>query len=320
MLDALRFVQGAVAKKDLVPELRHFSIRGGFITGFNGNLALCSPIDLDLEAYPSAPEFTRAIQACDETAALSLTPKGRLLVKSGTFKAFIPCTTTDLPNIIPEGPRHAVGGPILPVLKELLPFVAQDASRPWAQGVLFRGRSAFATNNVVLVEHWTGVELPIETNIPVFTVKEMLRIGVEPEYFRVDERSITFEYPGGRWLRSTVFATSWPDVSGLLNRHADLKPTPDGLVEALEKVRPFADAEGSVFFENGDITTVYGAEGGARVTLAGLPAASSYDVTQLLNVARLATKIEFDGYPSPCAFQNDVLRGVIIGKRFPDAV
>ena len=44
MLKALKFVQGAVSKKDLVPALTHFRIENGTVRSYNGMLALCTPI------------------------------------------------------------------------------------------------------------------------------------------------------------------------------------------------------------------------------------------------------------------------------------
>src|SRR5690606_31461165 len=104
MLDALKFVQGAVARRDFVPALTHFQIRDGYIRGFNGKIALCAPIDLDLDATPKAAPFIKAIEACRDTVELSLTPNGRLAIRSGSFKAYIDCLEgEEFPNVEPEG-------------------------------------------------------------------------------------------------------------------------------------------------------------------------------------------------------------------------
>jgi len=51
MLKELRFVQGAVAKKDFVPAMTHFRIEKGTVRSFNGNLAICSPLHWTWNAY-----------------------------------------------------------------------------------------------------------------------------------------------------------------------------------------------------------------------------------------------------------------------------
>ena len=99
MLSSLKFVQGAVAKKDFVPALNHFRIEGGRVKGYNGMIALCGPIDLDLSITPKALEFTKAIQACTDTISLHITPAGRLSIKSGRFKAFVDCLDEAFPAL-----------------------------------------------------------------------------------------------------------------------------------------------------------------------------------------------------------------------------
>ena len=43
MLNELKFVQGSVAKKELLPSLTHFKIEDGHIRGFNGTIAISAP-------------------------------------------------------------------------------------------------------------------------------------------------------------------------------------------------------------------------------------------------------------------------------------
>lgn len=48
MLKDLKFVQGAVAKKDLLPAMTHFRIENGHVRSFNGQMAISSPVAFDL--------------------------------------------------------------------------------------------------------------------------------------------------------------------------------------------------------------------------------------------------------------------------------
>jgi hypothetical protein len=151
MLEDLRFVQGAVAKKDLLPALTHFVMENGTVRGFNGTIALCSKIAFDLACKPKAEPLIRAINNCRDTVQLSLTPAGRLSVKSGGFKAFVDCVDGETPHVLPTGKFCPLDGvALLAGLKAVQPFIGDDASRPWANGVLLKGPSMFATNNVIL--------------------------------------------------------------------------------------------------------------------------------------------------------------------------
>ena len=86
MIDSINFVKGAVAKKDFVPNLTHFQICDGFIKGYNGEMAICSPISCDLNMTPHAGQFLQAITSCEDTVALSRTKSGKLSVSSSNFR------------------------------------------------------------------------------------------------------------------------------------------------------------------------------------------------------------------------------------------
>jgi len=315
MLDALKFVQGAVAKKDFVQELTHFHISEGFIKGYNGSLALCSPIDLNLEVVPKAKPFVKAIQTCKETAQLHMTPAGRLSIKSGNFKAFVDCLDVRPMAIAPEGQMVKLDGNLLKALKTLNPFIAEDASRHWARGIMFRGPSAFATNNVTLVEYWLGYNFPVEVNIPKPAVQELLRIGEEPISIQVCENSVTFHFEGKRWLRTQCYPTNWPDMGRVFNREANPQGLPEGFFAALMDLAPFVDELGRIFMLGTKMATTPAEGLGVSMDLDGLPEQGIYQVKQLQLLEGVVQKIDLTQYPAPCLFYGDKLRGAIVGMR-----
>ncbi len=315
MLPALKFVQGAVAKKDFVPALTHFKIADGKVRGYNGSMALCGPIDLDLDVTPRALQFVKAIETCKETIAIHLTPNGRLSIKSGAFKAFVECTDEAYPEIEPEGEVVQPDGGFLTALRTLAPFIADDASRPWARGIVFRGGSAFATNNVILAEYWLGYTFPVEVNIPKTAVTELLRIGEEPEKLQVSTNSVTFHFKGDRWLRTQLWDTSWPDLSSILNRECDPQPLHPQLWEAVETLAPFTDELGRLYLGNEAVATSPVDGAGASFALPGFSVAGCYNHRHLSLIREVVEKIDMTRYPDPCLFFGKNMRGAIIGMR-----
>lgn len=319
MLDALKFVQGAVARKDFVPALQHFRIQNGLIKSFNGTLGLCSPIPVTLDLAPHADSLVRAIEACPEgsVAALSVTDKGRLLVRAGDFKTFVDTVDpTTFPPYEPEGKRVTLNQPILSALKYLQPFIAEDASRQWACGILFSGQSAFATNNVVLQEYWLGTGFPVAVNIPGNAVRELLRIGVEPESIQMSEVRITFHYPEGRWLTTQLYEAQWPDLEPLLSRESQQAPFPEGFFEALERILPFTDDINRVYFAGDRLATSPEPDAaGTTISLPGIPATGCFNARQLMRLREVAQTIDFTAYPEPSMFYGEASRGIICGLR-----
>lgn len=86
MLKELKFVQGAVGKKDLLPAMTHFQIQNGHVRSYNGTLALSSPLPFDIDCCPKAEQLVKAIGQCDEVITLSMTPGNKLRVQSGKFQ------------------------------------------------------------------------------------------------------------------------------------------------------------------------------------------------------------------------------------------
>lgn len=318
MLSELKFVQGSVAKKDLLPALTHFVIEAGTVRGYNGTIALCSPIPFDIACKPKAEPLVKAINNCAETVALAMTPAGRLSVKSGKFKTFVDCVEGETPHVKPSGTRTEIdGAALLAALKSVAPFIGEDASRPWCNGVLLRGPSVFATNNIALVEYWAGSTLPIELNVPRVAVKEMLRIGEPPTLAQYDDHSVTFYYEGERWLRTQLLPTAWPDLSRVLDAAVPggAAPLPEGLFDGLRVVKPFVDKLGRILLSPGNLRT-HEAEGeGATYDLPTFAHTGVFNVEMLELLEGIAHVADFSTYPKPCHFFGDRLRGAIVGMK-----
>jgi DNA polymerase III sliding clamp (beta) subunit (PCNA family) len=317
ILGSLRFVQGSVAKKDFLPAMTHFVIEKGTVRGYNGMIALCSPIAFDIDCKPKADELVHAITHCDEQIVLSMTEAGRLRVVSGNYKAFVKCVTEETPHVLPDGEVVTFpGAEMLEALKIIEPFIGDDASRPWSNGVLLRGSSAIATNNVTIIEYWVGAAFPRTVNVPHVAIKEMLRIGEAPVSAQLAERSITFHYTNNRWIRSQLLNTEWPDVNRILSADHNARPIDDRLFVGLEKLKKRSDKMNRVFIK-GDVLTVTTEQGeeAAQYTVPGLQCEGAYSIPMLDLLHGVAEAIDFSSYPRPCLFFGKQLRGAIIGMK-----
>lgn len=316
MLNELKFVQGSVAKKDFVPALTHFSIEDGTVRGYNGILAICTPIPFNIPCKPKAEPLIRAISNCTETVQMSMTPGGRLSIKSGKFRAFVDCVDGDTPHVKPEGdPVQVDGEALLQAFKTIYPIIGDDASRPWSNGVLLQGQSAFATNNVVLAEYWTGANVPVTINVPRAAIKEMIRVNEAPVGMQMNDNSVTFHFSGDRWIRTQLLETKWPDLRKVLDRGSTQAPIDPRIFEAVEVVKPFCDKMGRIMFRDGKVATHAGDDEGASFELEGLPTQGVYSFEMLRLLDGMVQTIDWSPYPNPCMFFGERVRGAIIGMR-----
>lgn len=321
MLTELKFVQGAVAKKDLLPAMTHFRIEGGHVRSYNGTLALSSPIQLDIDCVPKADALVKAISQCDGTITLSITEGGRLKIVSGAFTGYVPTVDGETPHVTPAGEHVDINGDeLLTAFKRLYPFVGNDASRPWTNGILLREQSAFATNNVTLAEYWIGSPVPFVVNIPRQAIKEMLRIDEAPTHAQIEPSSVTFHYTDGRWIRTQLLETTWPDISKILNQPNNPKPVDPRIFEGMERLKAVSDGVGRIYIINGVMRTHLEDYTGGTYSIPGLEFEGCYQIGMLNLLRDTVTHADFTLYPGPCMFFGDRFRGAIIGMHMGDNV
>lgn len=289
-----------------------------------------APIDLDIACQPKAVPFAKAIEICeglDSTPAFSMTAAGKLTVKSGKFKVHIECSPDEFPAIAPEGAKIEVKAGLLAAFKALAPMIAEDASRPWARGILLRDGSAFATNNVVIGEYWVGYKMPFDMNVPEECIKELLRVKQDPVAISATERSITFFFEDGRWIKSQLLTTDWPNVSPVLNRPSSPAPLPPDFFDVLGRLAPYADQSRRVLFR-GDTLSTHADDGiGASFVVEWdekVPDSlrGCYNIDLLRTLDGLVDSIDFSVYPQPALFFGPsteagypVLRGAVVGMK-----
>lgn len=331
MLKELKFVQGAVAKRDIIPAMTHFWIRDSTVTAYNGVLALSSPIAFDIDCLPRADKLLKAIAKFDETITLTMAKNGKLRLQGGQLWSYVDCIDGEPPDIGPTGSLIDFDGEVfLNAVKTLVPFIGDDASRPWTNGILLRGESAFATNNVCLIQYWMGAPVPCVINIPRNALVEILRIDEAPVAFQGDRNSMTFHYSDGRWIRTQLLSTEWPDMVKIMDVPNSPSPVDPRLFIALDKLAGLGDGDDRVYMRDGVFRTTDmrfkenssahlddadEEEVGSGYAVDGLNIEGIYSIKMLKLLQGVATHADFNRYPDATIFYGDRLRGAIIGMR-----
>ena len=320
MLEILKFVRAAVCKQGHNPAQMHFRITDGTIQANNGRLAIQCPFPSDLDCTPHAGQFFKAVSACDDVVAMNL-EAGKLVVRSGRFKTHVDCCdNASFPRFTPTGPMFPVPQPIIPTLRKLFPFVADDDRRPRACGVQFANNSAVVTNSICIVEHWMPFAFPVITNIPRDAIAELLRLKMEPIGIQAAAHAVTFHLPEGAWFACRPIDYKWPDVQTVFNNAAaypgayinagDLET----LLMDVEKIQPFVGELGAVHFHNGAVSTVAEGQGGTVIQSPHSPGVGVFRADQLAALRGIVDRIGFGAYPAPVPFfGGDLLRGVMAG-------
>lgn len=318
MLAALRFVRGAVSTKEMIPVLTAFHIYEGRIQGMNGRLTIDCPCPelagLDITIH--AETFLKAVDGCDGEPKLEIIGEGKLKISRRGFKVVLPLLPhASFPKQVQAGVEgEKISAGLLPSLRVLQPFVGEDASRPWACGMLFRNGMAYATNNSTLV----GIEayhFATDLNLPFFLIDELLRIGEEPSSAHSTGDSISFSFKSGAWIKSQLLSLEWPAaVEGMLQFEADQDIIPAGLDRAVEKLVPFCpDKKVPIIkFTPEGIQTM---DGDKNACISEFPMPDgAYRAEPLITMLRAASHAGFDKYPGRIPFSGSAgLRGILMG-------
>lgn len=296
LFNALNFVHGAVSEKDVVPVLSHFCIYAGRIQGANGRVYIDAPCsDLKIEGAVPADRFLKAVDACQGEPDLKVTDKGRLIVSRDNFRAQLMTQPLDkYPRGNPSaGKKIKLPKGLSTAIRQLRPFISDDAQRPWASTIFFsrKDKAALATNSA-MIAMTDALYFITDVQLPVFCADELLRIENDPDSYTLDSNSITF-YWDDAWLRSQLIAAEWPveTARDWLKMKAPMTKLPHQIKKQIEALIPFCpDPKYPVIkFAKNRISTLDG-DSTAEITGIDLGEAA-FHATNLLAMMSSADKI-----------------------------
>jgi hypothetical protein len=318
MLDALKFVNRATADKDIIRSLTHICIHDGKLQGADTKMSIeaeCPELAGQSFTAP-AEKFIKAIIGCKGDPTITPNADGTVKISHKRFRVTLPTlNVADYPRseFKPDDAVHidAPSG-FIAALRKLLPFVSQDASRPWSLGVCLRPDYFYATNNVTMARvpvAWNGPVI----NLPRYIVQELLDIDQPVLEIWASASSISFKFDKA-WMRAQLYTDSWPEsVAKMFDAPRTYEKVPLGLLDAVEQLIPFCpDVKfPSIHFRDNGITTANGlqsAEIGFDWKGVGVYRA---EVLQLV----LGVALEWDptAYPKPVFFKGDGIQGMMVG-------
>ncbi len=318
LITAIEFCS-CVSEKVGAPYETHIGLRNNWAIAFNGFVAAGSPISEDIECYPHTMLLIDALSKCDENYSLTKLDNDRLAIKSGKFKAIVPCLDPELMQRVEPDPQ-IVG--ITNKFKEAVEAVgviaSENANHVLTASVLMNGQTVISTNRVMVLECWHGLDLPPDVPLPKQFVAALAKQKKNLTGFGFSSNSATFYFEDGCWLKTQLYSDKWPDISRVLNVQANLWPIDDGFYKALAAVAPFSE-DGNVYFDTNLLMSHSDTTAGAQHECAGLPKGVVYPIKQLTIIKPYVQKIDWiaNGVhdSSYClVFYGETMRGVIAGR------
>lgn len=175
-----------------------------------------------------------ALARLDEFGITSAKLSGdRLVLKAGRMTARLatrPAAPFDAGDRLSGTPYDPTALAAACVVLE--PFVSDDASRQWTRGVLFRGRCAYATNNVILAATDTGAHVDGDVLLPHGFVEQVVTLGT-PAGVLLERDRVRCRWDDDVRVTTTTLSATWPEEATLVDL---LKPAGE-LVALLDSTR-----------------------------------------------------------------------------------
>lgn len=295
-----------------------FQIKDGYIKSTGSLLTYRSPIPMNIDCNPNATDFKSAVSKCSDTPIFSLTSTGNVKITSGPFKAIVNCSTgISVISDYPTGTTFELDGATLrKALKVILPFVSTVASndRVWANGVLLRAGHCYATNNVILIQHETGMTFPISSLIPLRAIVSMLKIDGDPIKMQVDTDSVTFHYDDGKWLKSRLYVQKWDSrIFEMFNFTESLPSVDPRIFKAVSMVKSDTDNYSAVYFNGKGVSSSDNTDSGLDYTISDFNCTGVYNAHMMGLLDGVASHVDLSAYPEHAKFYGENLKGIICG-------
>lgn len=314
-VDALRFV-GTVLKDEGFINETHVHLYNGWATASNGVLSAGCKIDEQIFAAPNNKLLIEALSKCGEHLSITQLDNNRLSIKSDKFKAIVPCIDPILLQVAnPDLSIGIINDELKEAMKVVSVIVDEDSNRVVTASILIQSGSCIGTNGNIIFECWHGIDLPTLA-VSKAIVQPLVKCSKKLVKFGFSQSSITFYFEDESWLKTQLFADTWPDVKSILDQKTNQWPLPADFFKALDAVAPFSP-DGLVHFEK-DIMRSHDFEGaGASYELAGLPQNLKFAIKQLMMIKPYAKTIDWhvNGHIPMTIGYGDKFRFAIAGRK-----
>ncbi len=293
LLDAISFLS-AVTKDTGAPYETHLNLSFNTAVAYNDTLSAGVIITEDIVACPNAKIFKQALSRCNNEYTLSIDGT-KIIVKSGKFKAIVPCIDATLlttrnpdPATIQLDDRFKSALSCIDVLKP-----EPNADKIYLVAFLMNGQTVITTDGKIVIEYWHGIDMPTLA-IPKAVISAITGINKNLTGFGFSATSCTFHFEDRSFIKSQLYADQWPmeTTAAILNKNCNPSAVPPDFFPGLDAVAPFSE-NGSIYFERDKIRS-HKADGiGAVFDVVGLPAGPIYSSKYLNMIKSLATRIDF---------------------------
>lgn len=193
------------------PTASMLRIYDGRLEAFGGTFCVSGPINADVEAAFN-PRMVEAFFRKERKGVTYTLTKTKLIIKSGKEKVslpFLPAEDMAIIDVLGEPQKATLDKTHLRVFSNI---VDPSTSDMWRQGVTFRYGAYEATCGYIVGSAVSGLPEDYEFNLPIDTVKVLLKIDEDVVGVALDDQAVKFYFESGLTLCSRIIPDLMPDI------------------------------------------------------------------------------------------------------------
>ncbi len=318
MKNAVAWLNDALATKEIAREMTHYRMGEGFIRATNGRLSAGHPWESEGEYLVPGPELNKVLNRMPDEPELTV-EEDCIKLRCGRFSGTIQTLKVE-EAYFPEHPDEWSDVPdgLLPMLRDLRPFVSDNASQPWALCVALRDGWMYATTNVTVAGAPAPWTVGMDALIPAYAVDFLLAREVGIESWAWGPGYVAFRWEDGSWMHALLMDGSFPAKIAELVQEAwdadDLYQITAEFRAAYKRVAGMVD--GGVYLTGDIISGSYKRAAVEEEIDAPWTIDNKSIWTPLYLDDVIANAVSWDPtcWPSPAPFHGKNIAGLVIGR------
>lgn len=321
MKQALKWIADAISQRDIVAGKSFYKVSRGEIKATDGRLIAAHPWPSNVDFVVPGEEFEAVFKRMKDDPVIKATDKG-INIRSGLFHgtiATLPLDKWAYPGV-EQAKWQEIPANLLELLKELRPFISDNAMQKWATCIALENDWVYATNNVAIAGAPCKGLGAVMALLPVWAVDFILARTDDLRYWAWTDNYVAFLWENGAWMRSTLVIGQFPEKAAAMIRGASKEKTTQAVTDDFRQA--FVDvadmAEDTIMiYADRMVAKFKQAEVSAGVKSRVPPdnECSIWGASYLLPAIEAAESWSPDVWPKPAPFKGKMISGYVVGRR-----
>ena len=320
MRNEIEWLEDALATKDSTPAMTYYMVKDRMMLATNGRMVAGFPCDVDGEFLVPGEELSKILRRLPDEPTFKVNGD-RLTLRSGRFSGtlhLLPAEQWRFP-VMEEVKWEKFPPTILPIFKDLRPFISESAVHRWSLGVAIDDGWCFGTNNFALAGAPFPVGVGMKALIPTWVVDFILGRTEGLEQWATTEHFMAFKWRNGAWMRSTLIDVEFPAQARTMIQNAPFgtQTVSQDYRKAVTRIADLSDTETAIqiFADRVEGKTARSAV--SEKLTSEIPEGSPFSMwgVKFIGPVIAAAKSWSPAlWPAPVPFTGERIRGYILGR------